>query len=133
MKVWVIAGLAIAVAGVAEAQNSDSTTACNALLGAKVVADDGTFLGTVSSKYDSDSIFNNYGKGSKYGANSIWNEYGTYGSEYSDQSVASKYTPNPPLLIKDRQIVGYLTRNKSISGAIDPVVLGVVCFDIVID
>ncbi len=133
MKVWVTAGLAIAVTGVADAQKSDSTAVCNALIDAKVVADDGTFLGTVSSKYDSDSIFNKYGKGSKYDSNSIWNKYGTYGSDYSDQSVASKYTANPPMLIKDRQIVGYLTRNKSISGAVDPVVLGVVCFDIVID
>ncbi len=43
------------------------------------------YLGKINaSKYDSESIWNEYGKyGSRYNSKSIWNEYGTYGSKYN--------------------------------------------------
>jgi hypothetical protein len=52
------------------------------LLGATIYANDGTYLGLITtSKYHSDSIINDYGTyGSKYNSTSIRNTYGTYGS-----------------------------------------------------
>ena len=87
-----------------------------------LVADDGTFLGDISSNsYASDSICNSYGSyGSKYESNSIRNEYGTYGSKYSNDSAYNKYTSTPPKIIQSRRVVGYLTKNDYLSGAIDP-------------
>ena len=99
-------------------------------------ANDGTFLGHISSdRYDSNSICNSSGNyGSNYRNESIRNIYGTYGSEYSSESAYNKYTSTPPVIIKigtyyvhgaannrtPRQIVGYLTKNDYLSGAIDP-------------
>ncbi len=87
-----------------------------------LVADDGTFLGDISSNsYASDSICNSYGSyGSKYETDSIRNEYGTYGNEYSSKSPYNEYTSTPPKIIQSGRVVGYLTKNKYLSGAIDP-------------
>jgi hypothetical protein len=53
---------------------------CSILAGATIVADDGVFLGSLTSSYSSDSILNEYGThGSQYSAQSIWNQYGVYG------------------------------------------------------
>lgn len=44
----------------------------------RIVAGDGTFLGTFENEYSKNSIYNEYGPyGSKYNANSIFNKYGT--------------------------------------------------------
>lgn len=91
--------------------------------GAVVVANDGTgtFLGKISSRYDSNSIFNEYGKyGSKYSSTSIWNPYGQYGSKYSSYSAFNDYTSYPPKIIRGDKIIGYLTTNKHIQGAVNP-------------
>ena len=88
-----------------------------------LVAEDGTYLGKLTTnKFDSDSIFNEYGTyGSKYSSKSIWNEYGTYGSKYSSQSAFNDYTFTPPYIVtSDGTIYGRLTTNKFISGAISP-------------
>ena len=55
-------------------------------------SDHDVFLGCLNSnKYDSKSIWNEYGTyGSKYNSKSIWNEYGTYGSSYSAYSPWNK-------------------------------------------
>jgi hypothetical protein len=79
------------------------------------------FLGTVASSYSSDSIFNAYGTyGSKYSSDSIWNTYGTYGSKYSSYSPFNEYTSSPPVLIKNQEVIGRLTVNEHIAGAVDP-------------
>ena len=83
--------------------------------------DQKTYLGKlVTNKYDSDSIFNEYGTyGSKYGSKSIWNEYGTYGSDYSSQSAFNEYASSPPIIVdNNRQIIGYLTANDYKSGGV---------------
>ena len=58
----------------------------------RIIADDGTFLGTLNENtYDSNSIYNEYGTyGSKYSAKSILNQYGNYGSDYSALSPFNK-------------------------------------------
>lgn len=81
------------------------------------------FIGKLTTnKYDSESIYNEYGLyGSKYSTTSIWNEYGTYGSKYSLYSAFNQYTIHPPLIIdSDGVIVGRLTVNRFITGAVNP-------------
>ena len=65
--------------------------------------DHDVFLGKLNaSKYDSKSIWNEYGTyGSEYNANSIWNEYGTYGSEYSSYSPFNSYASYPPVIVDE--------------------------------
>ncbi len=91
------------------------------------------YLGKLTSnEYDSDSIFNEYGAyGSKYRMYSIWNEYGAYGSEYRLYSAFNKYTSTPPLIIDgDGNIVGRLTVNPYVTGAISPYVIKALLIDL---
>ena len=82
---------------------------CSSLRGATVVADDGTYLGTIDAATVSESILNEYGTyGSKYSAKSIWNEFGTYGSEFSTQSPFNRYSSTPPAVVRRGDIIGYL-------------------------
>ena len=68
----------------------------------------------VTNKYDSDSIWNEYGEyGSKYRTNSIWNEYGTYGSKYNTNSAFNPYASSPPIIVTNSGTkIGYLTANE---------------------
>jgi hypothetical protein len=114
----------------APAWSQRATDACLALDGATIVTEEGKYLGRVANKYNSDSIFNRYGTyGSRYSSESVWNDYGSFGSKYSNTSARSQYASSPPLLIKDRQIIGRLTTNQYLSGAINPTTLGIVCYD----
>lgn len=90
-------------------------------LGSKIIAEDGTYLGTVSKdKYNSESISNPYNDyGSPYSAHSILNQYSNYGSPYSALSPFNPYSNTPPHLVKNGKIISYLTINKYISGGVD--------------
>ncbi|OKH12112.1 hypothetical protein NIES592_19035 [Fischerella major NIES-592] len=85
------------------------------------MAQDRTFLGIVSpNRYDSDSICNRYGDyGSRYG-NGIFNRYGKYGDRYSEQSAYNPRAEHPPLLIKNQQIIGFVSKNPKIANRYDP-------------
>ena len=97
---------------------------CQYVAGAKVISDDGKFLGTIESKYSGDSIFNEYGSyGSKYSGDSIWNEYGSYGGKYSSSSPFNDYTSSAPMLIKNNQVIARLTTNKFLQNAVNPYAL----------
>lgn len=103
---------------------------CSVVDGASIVAQDSrnTFLGKVTSRYDLDSIFNEYGDfGGRYSTNSIWNEYGDFGSEYALHSPHNPYASEPPLLVKQGCVLGYLTTNEVISGGISPSLLKALC------
>jgi len=104
---------------------------CAQFVGAVVVSDKGHYLGSLTNKYDTDSIFNKYGTyGSKYQPDSIWNKYGTYGSPYSMESAFDKYTSTPPLVInRERKVIALLSTNSSLAGAIDPTLLSIICFE----
>jgi hypothetical protein len=103
---------------------------CRALEGSIIINSDNEFIGTVSNSFNRDSIFNEYGKfGNQYNSASIWNKYGKNGNEYQSGSAFNKYTSSPPRIIKDRQVIGYLSANKSKSGAINPILLGALCYD----
>lgn len=95
--------------------------------GAKVIADDDkhTYLGQIDDEFSPDSIFNQYGThGSKYSSESIHNDYGSFGGEYSGASPFNKYSSTPPLIVKNGKVIGRLTVNKSVAGAVDPKWLG---------
>ena len=88
---------------------------------AKLIAEDGTFLGKViANSYDSESIINDYGKyGSSYSSYSINNDYGKYGSPYSSYSSFNEYTSTPPKIIFGNCYI-YLTKNSYKTPNIDP-------------
>ncbi|RKU27408.1 hypothetical protein C6497_11720 [Candidatus Poribacteria bacterium] len=106
-----------------ETSNPTYITTQFIMQGAKVVSNDGTdtFLGEITGKYNSNSIFNNYGiYGSKYSVTSIWNPYSIYGSKYSIYSAFNDYTITPPQIIKNNTRIGYLTTNKHLHGGVSP-------------
>lgn len=77
--------------------------------------DGDVYLGKLNaSRYDSESIWNEYGKyGNKYRSDCIWNEYGKYGSKYSRYSPFNEYASHPPVLKdKNGRFYGYFTVNK---------------------
>ncbi len=80
------------------------------------------YLGCLNcSKYDSNSIWDNYGDyGSKYSESSIWNQYGDYGSQYSDYSPWNKYASYPPVIVDmEGNFYGYFTVNQYHSNRAD--------------
>jgi hypothetical protein len=95
-----------------------------------------TFLGCLCSEYESDSVFDEYGRfGSRYNIETIWNRYGDYGSPYANTSACNTYATDPPVVVtSDGKFIGYLTLNAYKGGAIaDDDVLkwlkGKVCVD----
>lgn len=95
------------------------------LEGASIVAQDGQFLGIVSTdKYDSDSINNPYGSyGSEYSSTSIFNDYSRYGSKYSSLSAFNSIASKPPMIYKDGKFIAYLTINTTKTPRVDPYAL----------
>lgn len=110
--------LSYAVSGVSSPSGYDYAY----LLGMTIYADDGTYLGTVSTdRYSSDSIMNEYGTyGSQYGSQSIMNQYGTYGGAYAAQSPFNKYSSTPPILYSGSTGIAYLTTNTFKTPRCDP-------------
>jgi hypothetical protein len=109
-----------------------SNELCEAVKGAVVIAQDdkNTYLGKISNSYVSESIFNEFGTyGSPYNSLSVWNEYGTFGSTYNRHSATNPYTSTPPMIIKDRKVLGYLSANRDLRGSITPNLLKALCKD----
>lgn len=105
---------------------------CAITSGSQVIAQDNnnTYLGDITNKYSSKSIFNDYGNyGSMYSPDSIWNEYGTFGGKYSLTSPFNEYSGSPPMIIKNGDIIGYLTTNSVIEPSISPNLLKALCFE----
>ncbi len=93
------------------------------LEGCVVVANDGQPLGVITqNEFAANSILNEFGKyGSEFSATSIFNQFGKYGSEFSQLSPFNEFTSTPPKIITPSgQVVGYLTKNKFKTPAIDP-------------
>jgi len=91
--------------------------------GAKLFADneERTYIGTIEDEFTENSIFNEFGTyGSEFSSTSIWNEFGMYGGEFSTHSPFNSFTSTPPFIVKGKKVIGRLTVNKYITGAIDP-------------
>jgi hypothetical protein len=89
---------------------------------ATLVAEDGTYLGLVSSSQVSlDSICNPVGKyGSPVGLNSVRNTAGKYGSSSGLYSPYNAFSIHPPAIVYRNNVVGYLSKNRSVRNAVDP-------------
>jgi hypothetical protein len=86
-----------------------------------LVADDGALLGEFGcNPFGANDIANEFGDyGSEFSSTSILNDFGTYGGEFSSLSPFNDFTSTPPALIRDGRVIGHLTTNEFISGAID--------------
>ena len=77
--------------------------------------DHDVYLGCLTcDKYDSNSIWNTYGKyGNSYNKNCIWNQYGAFGNKYNSLSPWNEYSTESPVVVdKEGKFYGYFTRNK---------------------
>jgi len=91
--------------------------------GAKIFSDEiePQYLGTIADEFAVDSIFNDFGEyGSQFSSNSIWNKFGDYGSQFSPYSPFNQFSSSPPFIVKEDKVIGRLTINKTIPGAVDP-------------
>jgi hypothetical protein len=105
---------------------------CNIVKDAVIIAQDdqNTFLGKITNSYDSKSIFNEFGTyGNPFSSSSIWNEFSTFGNQFNAQSPFNQFSSSPPMIIKAKKVVGYLTANKSIKASISPNLLKALCKD----
>lgn len=88
-------------------------------LNAYVVADNGDKLGSIGSKYGSDSLASSYGKGSTYASDGLFNTSSKYGNKYSNTSAFNSSASKPPMILANRNgkvyTIGYLTTNPYIS------------------
>jgi hypothetical protein len=105
--------------------NQGFTPTCSSLEGAMIFANDGQYLGKITSnEYDTESLGNKYGKyGSSYSSSSIFNQYGTYGSSYSALSPFNPYAATPPIIFVDGKPVAYLTVNTSKTPSLSPTMI----------
>jgi len=104
-------------------KTNDFTEIINYLRDSKIIAQDAqnTYLGKLSSEFNSESIFNEFGTyGNEFSSQSIWNEFSTFGNEFNIYSPFNNFSTQPPMLIKNGKIIGFLTTNKSIENGISP-------------
>jgi hypothetical protein len=90
-----------------------------------IVADDGQYLGKISSNaIDSDSIMNSIGRyGSEISSTSIFNEVGRYGGKISSMSPFNDITSRPPKIFVGEEFIAYLTTNSLKTPRVDPYAL----------
>jgi len=80
--------------------------------GLRLIAQDGTYLGTLDSEFASESIFNDFGKyGSEFSSTSIWNDFSKYGSPFSSLSAFNDLAGEPPMLYDGDKFICYVTTN----------------------
>jgi|TARA_B110000263_G_scaffold75559_1_gene66007 hypothetical protein len=83
---------------------------CNKFDEAKILGENGEFLGTLGPSWKSDSIFNTSSTySSTWSSVSIFNESSKYGNTYSSTSVFNESAPNPPQIVSKDGFLGYLS------------------------
>ena len=103
---------------------------CWQLRGSEIVAQDKdqTRLGFISNQFRIDSVFNSNGTfGSQFRLNSVWNAHGQFGSRFSMYSAMNPNATKPPQIIKNGRVIGHLSTNRNIRGAVNPHVLRETC------
>jgi hypothetical protein len=79
------------------------------------------FIGSISNKFGSESIGNQFGAGNKFSSDSIMNSFGDYGSKYGSASAFNSLATHSPILIdKYDKFIGYLTTNQFKTPGISP-------------
>jgi hypothetical protein len=101
---------------------TNTTLDFSTLEGATIIAEDGQFLGKITTNsIDSQSIINDIGRfGSEISSTSIRNTIGRYGSTISSLSPFNDITSTPPSIYKNGRLVAYLTTNRIKTPRIDP-------------
>ncbi|WP_127347500.1 hypothetical protein [Pseudidiomarina mangrovi] len=105
---------------------------CQIVDGSVIIAQDNknTYLGKITNSFDSDSIFNDFGAyGNEFSSDSIWNEFSTFGNQFNAYSPFNEFSSLPPMIIKNKQVIGYLSANSSIEASISPNILKIMCGD----
>lgn len=103
---------------------------CDEAVNARIMAADGTFLGSFSSAGQPDSILNKNGRfGSPSSPDSLWNRSGPYGSTKSIKSPMNPHGGRPAQLVKDGKVVGRLMQDSLRSWIEDPAKLIKRCSD----
>jgi hypothetical protein len=94
----------------------------NELQGCTLVAEDGTFLGRISRDHsDPESLATATGEyGSPFAEHSIFNAAGRYGSSGSDFSPFHPTTRHPPRILREGEVLGYLSVNPQLPDRIHP-------------
>lgn len=113
-------GIGLSLGSQAIAQFNNAFTMLQSELdGADIYAqdDDNTYLGRITNSFGSNSVVNDFGKyGNKFSSTSIWNEFGKY-------SPFNNFSSKPPVIIKDNEILGYLSISKVNNNNLDPNIL----------
>ena len=83
---------------------------CNKFDGAKIISQDGEYLGQLGPSWNRDSIFNSSSEySSAWSSDSIFNDNSKHGNSYSNTSVFNESASNPPQIITDDGDVKYLS------------------------
>ena len=83
---------------------------CNKFDGAKIISQDGEYLGQLGPSWNRDSIFNSSSEySSTWSSDSIFNDNSKHGNSYSSTSVFNESASNPPQIITDDGEVKYLS------------------------
>lgn len=110
--------------------SANANDLCQTVDGSTIIAQDNenTYLGKITNSFDSDSIFNDFGTyGNEFSGESIWNEFSTFGNEFNSDSPFNEFSASPPMIIKNKKIIGYLSANKSLKNAVSPNLLKAMC------
>lgn len=102
---------------------------CNAVKDARILAADGTFLGSLTHQQHRESVMNKNGPyGSITAANSLWNPSSPYGSASSRKSPMNGHDGVPAQLVKNGQVVGKVMRGSLRRWMEDPAKLVQRCY-----
>ena len=83
---------------------------CNKFDGAKIVSQDGEYLGQLGPSWHTDSIYNSSSQySSTWSRNSIFNTNSEYGNAYSSTSAFNESASEPPQIITEDGEVKYLS------------------------
>lgn len=125
-SVRIITAFALAVLFFGIPDYTEAQALCRQLSGSIIIGqdNDSTALGQVSSRFRTDSIFNSNGRhGGRFSRVSVWNTNSPFGSRFSAYSAMNPNALKPPLIVKNGRVIGHLSVNSRLRGAVNPYTL----------
>lgn len=106
----------------AQVQTTTAAGGFAGIEGAVIVAEDGTFLGKITTNaLDRLSLLNELGPhGSELARESVFNELGRYGGELARLSPFNELTSTPPRIFKGDRFIAFFTVNRLKTPRVDP-------------
>lgn len=124
-----LGGMVLAMTMSSQASARHKFLECNTVSNARILASDGTFLGSLSPASRPDSVLNKTGPyGSRTAGNGLWNINGPYGSISSEKSPMNGAGGRPASVVKDGKEVGKLMRGSLRTWIEDPAKLVQRCY-----